>query len=210
MSRFAAGSMTGDQLIDEFGLQQGSDVGAGFNAAAGATDSDKTKQNAALGNGYLTDETYQKLKNDSNVKAAYAAINGQEEADQKFDEGGISINAMDGLFDRLTEASKKESAPEKAEPVVLSERAAKAKAYTAAYEDVMLPRQGDYVIKNDQSVVDDFDSQYSLNLKKASQPQAPAVLKQAEAEADPVEANAKAYAKDYKLALGDMLRPANR
>merc|ERR1711966_581897 len=29
-------------------------------------------------------------------------------------------------------------------PVVLSERAAKAKAYTAAYEDVMLPRQGEF------------------------------------------------------------------
>ena len=96
------------------------------------------------------------------------------------------------------------------EPVVLSERAAKAKAYTAAYEDVMLPRQGDYVIKNDQSVVDDFDAQYSLNLKKESQPQTPSVLAQAESEADPVEAQAKSYAKDYKLALGDMLRPANR
>jgi len=95
-------------------------------------------------------------------------------------------------------------------PVVLSERAAKAKAYAAAYEEKFLPRQGDYVIKNDQSVVDDFDAQYSLNLAKESQPQTPAVLQQAEAEADPVEANAKAYAKDYKLALGDMLRPANR
>jgi len=107
-------------------------------------------------------------------------------------------------------AAQAQAAPEKTEPIVLSERAAKAKAYTAAYEDVFLPRQGDYVIKNDQSVVDDFDAQYSLNLKKESQPQTPAVLAQAEAEADPVEANAKAYAKDYKLALGDMLRPANR
>tara|TARA_Y100000389_G_C17451746_1_gene515343 strand:+ start:1606 stop:2286 length:681 start_codon:yes stop_codon:yes gene_type:complete len=97
-------------------------------------------------------------------------------------------------------------------PVVLSERAAKAKAYTAAYEDVMLPRQGERIFgrENNRSVVDDFDAQYSLNLKKESQPQTPAALSQAESEADPVEAQAKSYAKDYKLALGDMLRPANR
>ena len=113
----------------------------------------------------------------------------------------------------LTEWAGGNAAPaptKEKEPVVLSKRAAEAKAYTAAYEDVMLPRQGDYFIKNDQSVVDDFDAQYSLNLRKESQPQTPAVLAQAESEVDPVEANAKAYAKDYKLALGDMLRPSNR
>jgi len=106
-----------------------------------------------------------------------------------------------------------EPAPTEAEkPVVLSERAAKAKAYTSAYEDVFLPRQGDFIMNNDQTVKDDFDKQYSLNLIKESQPQTPAVLAQAEAEAeaDPTEAEAKSYAKNYKLALGDMLRPTNR
>jgi hypothetical protein len=212
MSRFKAGSMSGEQLMKEFGLQGGSDVGDGFNAGAGATDSDQTKGNAALGNGYLTDETYEKLKGDARVKEAYAAINGQEAADKKFKDGSISINTMDALFDDLTQAPKSEEQAEAPvdEPVVLSDRAAKAKAYSKAYEDVMLPRQGDYVIKNDQSVVDDFDAQYTLNLFKEKQPQTPKVLQQAEAEADPVETEAKQYAKDYKLAVGDMLRPANR
>ena len=212
MSRFAVGSMTGDELIEAFGIQTGSDVGEGFNAAAGATDGNKTKENSTLGGGYLTNETYEKLKDDAKIKEAYASLHGQEAADKKFKDGSISINTMDALFDDLTKASEEKAAaaPEQAKPVVLSDRAAKAKAYTAAYEDVFLPRQGDYVIKNDQSVVDDFDAQYSINLKKESQPQTPAVLQQAEAEADPVEANAKSYAKNYKLALGDMLRPANR
>ncbi len=212
MSRFAAGSMTGDQLIKEFGIQQGNNPGAGYNAAAGATDSDKTKANSALGGGYLTNETYERLKGDARVKEAYAAVNGQEAADKKFKDGSISINTMDALFDTLTEAPKEEqaAAPEAKSPVVLSERAAKAKAYTTAYEEAMLPRQGDYFIKNDQSVVNDFDSKYSLNLKKETQPQTPAVLAQAENEVDPAKAKAKAYAKDYKLALGDMLRPSDR
>ena len=112
MSRFSAGSMTGDQLIEEFGLQQGGDVGDGFNAGAGASDGNKTKSNKALGDGYLTDKTYNKLKNDSKVKAAYASINGQEAADQKFSKGGLSINTLDSLFDDLTKAPEEQAAAE--------------------------------------------------------------------------------------------------
>ena len=72
--------------------------------------------------------------------------------------------------------------PSEPTPVVLSDRAAEAIAGTKAYEDVMLPRQGDYVIKNDQSVVSDFNDQFKLNLAKAKvpQPQEPAVLQNAE------------------------------
>ena len=43
-----------------------------------------------------------------------------------------------------------EEAPVNDIPVVLSDRAAEAIAGTEAYEKVMLPRQGDYAIKNDQ------------------------------------------------------------
>ena len=78
MSRFSAGSMTGDQLIEEFGLQNGGDVGDGFNAGAGASDGNQSKSNKALGEGYLTDETYNKLKNDpksnAKLKDAYASF----------------------------------------------------------------------------------------------------------------------------------------
>ena len=206
MSRFAAGSMTGDQLIEQFGLQQGGDVGAGFNAGAGATDGNQTKGNKALGDGYLTDETYNKLKNDSNVKAAYAAINGQEAADKKFKDGGISINTLDALFDDLTKDPVKQAVapePEPPKPIQLSDRAAEAKAYTGAYEKVMLPRQGDYVIENDQSVVNDFDTEYNLQLIKAKQP----YMADGSDMPDIKQAEATEYANDYKKAVADTLVP---
>ena len=214
MSRFAAGSMTGDQLIEEFGLQNGGDVGDGFNAGAGASDGNKSKSNKALGEGYLTDETYNKLKNDSNLKAAYASINGQAAADKKFSKGGISINTMDALFDDLTKTPEEEAeaaapTPEAKEDVVLSDRAANAIAYTKAYEDVMLPRQGDYTIRNDQSVVSDFENDFKLNLAraKAPQPQQPQVLQNAEVESK--QNQTMNYANNYKKAVGDTLRPNN-
>jgi hypothetical protein len=212
MSRFAAGSMTGDELIEEFGIQTGSDVGEGFNAAAGATDGNKTKENSSLGGGYLTNETYEKLKGDAKVKEAYASLHGQEAADKKFKDGSISINTMDALFDQLTSNEKKEeaAAPEAPKDVVLSDRAANAIAYTKAYEDVMLPRQGDYTIKNDQSVVSDFDNEFKLNLAraKAPQPQQPQVLQNAEVESK--QNQTMNYANNYKKAVGDTLRPNNR
>ena len=55
----------------------------------------------------------------------------------------------------------------------LSETAAKAKAYTAAYEDEFLPNAGDYMINNDQSVKDDFMNSYKLNLAKELKPKNP-------------------------------------
>ena len=213
MSRFSAGSMTGDQLMEEFGIQQGNNPGAGYNAAAGATDGNKTKENSALGGGYLTNETYEKLKGDTRVKEAYAAVNGQEAADKKFKDGSISINTMDALFDDLTKAPEEQraaAAPEAKPPVVLSDRAAQAIAGTKAYENVMLPRQGDYTIKNDQSVITDFNDNYKLNLAraKAPQPQEPSVLQNAEAKQN--QAQVMDYANNYKKAVGDTLRPSNR
>ena len=198
--------------MEEFGIQQGENPGPGFNAAAGATDGNKTKENSSLGGGYLTNETYERLKGDARVKEAYAAVNGQEAADKKFKDGSISINTMDALFDTLTEAQKEEQAPEPEAPkeVVLSDRAAQAIAGTKAYEDVMLPRQGDYTIRNDQSVIGDFNKEYSLNLikAKAPQPQEPAVLQNAEAKQK--QAQVMDYANNYKKAVGDTLRPSNR
>lgn len=47
----------------------------------------------------------------------------------------------------------------------LSERSAKAKAYSQAYEEKFLPNSGDYTIKNDQKVAQDFMDDYKLNLK---------------------------------------------
>lgn len=99
------------------------------------------------------------------------------------------------------------AAPEKNIPVVLSDRAAEAIAYTKAYENVMLPRQGDYTIKNDQSVVSDFQNDFKLNLAraKAPQPQEPQILQNAEAQA--TQSKVMNYANNYKKAVADTLVP---
>ena len=81
-------------------------------------------------------------------------------------------------------------------PVVLSDRAARAVAGTKAYENVMLPRQGDYTIKNDQSVVSDFENDFKLNLGRAK---APDNTKQGEV---------LRYANNYKKAVADTLVPS--
>ena len=119
---YSAGAFNADDLKKHFGLEQGSSPGAGYNKAAGATDSDMTKDNDLLGAGYLSDSNYDSLKNSSKVKEAYAAINGQEAADKKFKDGGLSINALDGLFDKLT-ARASETPVEKAPEVDTSKPA---------------------------------------------------------------------------------------
>ena len=85
-------------------------------------------------------------------------------------------------------------------PVKLSERAAKANAYTKAFEDVMLPRQGDYTIKNDQSVAQDFKDQYQLNLTEELKAKDPATLATKKAEIE-LEDKSKAKLGDYSLGL---------
>ena len=61
-------------------------------------------------------------------------------------------------------------------PVQLSDQAAEANAYTAAYNKIMLPRQGDYVIKNDQSVAQDFKNMYEANLTNELREKVPGSL----------------------------------
>lgn len=103
-----------------------------------------------------------------------------------------------------------QAAPEVPPPVVLSDRAAEAVAGTKTYEDVFLPRQGDYTIKNDQSVISDFNDQYRLNLARAKAPQpqdGSAPIEEAPAKTQQ-QKQAAQYANDYKKAVGDTLAPA--
>ena len=76
--------------------------------------------------------------------------------------------------DRPVAAKPKPKAPPA--PVQLSNQAAEANAYTDAYEKVMLPRQGDYVIKNDQSVAQDFKNKYEANLTNELREKVPGAL----------------------------------
>jgi hypothetical protein len=110
---YSQGAFNADDLKKHFGLEDGSDVGAGYNADRGATDDDQTKDNDLLSAGYLSNKNYDRLASDDKVKKAYAAINGQAAADKKFKDGSISINTLDALFDDLTaRANTAEPTPE--------------------------------------------------------------------------------------------------
>ena len=136
----------------------------------------------------------------------YAIDNGFGEARAEWN----SYNDVQGAIEEVIGGSAPEAEPKAKPPVVLSDRAAEAIAGTKAYEDVMLPRQGDYTIKNDQSVVTDFEDQFKLNLAKAKSPQPaePSQLQNAEAKAE--QNKVMDYANNYKKAVGDTLRPNNR
>ena len=95
---------------------------------------------------------------------------------RKYAADGFDVKAidMDKGFSHANFAVKPKSAGEKEDrSYTLSETSAKAKAYTAAYEDEFLPNAGDYMIKNDQSVKDDFMNAYKLNLAKELKPKNP-------------------------------------
>lgn len=136
-----------------------------------------------------------------------------DEVDHSFDDSPLSsLGDIKGaiLVDWKRGAGNPKAPEAPAEETPLSETARKAIAKTKAYEDVMLPRQGDYVIKNDQSVISDFENEFKLNLlrAKAPQPQKPSVLQNAEASTD--KDKAMNYANNYKKAVGDTLVPTDR
>ena len=71
-----------------------------------------TKQVAGLGT-YLSEDDYNRLRNDDKVKDAYAEVYGQSAADKKFEGNpdGLSINALDALFDKLAMVDEQTSEP---------------------------------------------------------------------------------------------------
>jgi hypothetical protein len=151
--------------FSDFGMK----TGIAENKAYSEGSTTGTKQ---LGGGatYLTEKDYNKHKNSDQTWKAYAQVYGEDAAASKREgnEDGLSINAFDSLMDKLGKG--KDTAPEKDNPIQLSDTAAKAKAYTAAYEDEFLPNAGDYMIKNDQDVKTEFMNSYKLNLSKELKP----------------------------------------
>jgi len=152
---YTQNSMNSDDLKNHFGLVDGSDVGSGFNKASGATDGNQTKGNALLGEGYLTDENYEKLRNSDKVWDAYAAMEGQEAADEKREGNpdGLSINALDGLFDNLTaNADPKGEAPKAIKedvPIEYSPEIQQAQERVSTYQnDIMSGKTTDDIFSN--------------------------------------------------------------
>lgn len=100
-----------------------------------------TKQVGALGT-YMSEDDYNRLKNDDKVWELYAKVNGQEAADAKREgnKDGLSINALDALFDDVSAKDKADlNAPKEPEaPVSVSPRLAEARTRVKQYEEDVL------------------------------------------------------------------------
>jgi len=100
-----------------------------------------------------------------------------DDADKKKEYYGIYKTPEPRTITETVYQDKPVDAPEeKSLPIQLSDRTAQAIAGTQAYENEVLPRQGNYSIKDDQSVAQDFKNSYSINLANELKQKAPGVL----------------------------------
>jgi len=198
--------MAGDKLDaagfkDVFGLS-----GVSEGSAYSEGSSTGTKQVGALGT-YMTEDDFKRLRNDDKIWDEYASQNG-EEAMQKKREGnqdGLSINALDGLLDNLSldaPAAAAEAAPE-SDTFTYSDKVAKAKANVEAFENTMLPNQGDYLFDRESTVAKDYADGYKLKLGEYQAPRNKSDGKLA----NPV--NTQAQEEDEELAVAGSLTPFN-
>ena len=175
---------------------------------------------------YLTSQ-FEKLRNSEEIRKAYADLNGEEAAAKKFSKGGLSINTLDALIDDLTAEEAAEKAIETAtapaeEPAIqYSPELGKALAYKKTFEENLLGagRVGDYLFARDDSVQNDFNDAYSLNLETYRQPQTPEVLAEAQQKEDMLRAKQASrnsfdediyqptvFSNQYKLSIADRLK----
>ena len=171
MTRFAGEKLDAAGFEKEFGLKSVAE-----NEAYSKGSTTGTKQVGALGT-YMTEDDYNRLRNDDKVRDAYASLHGQEAMESKFGDDGISINTLDALFDDLSAgkpAGAGDAAPTEPEPIIYSDKTAKAKAGVAAYDKVIRPYQGDYIMgRKTTNPSDDFMAEYDLQLDNYRQPRDP-------------------------------------
>jgi len=89
-----------------------------------------------------------------------------------------------------------------AAPIQLSQRAAAADAGTAAYEDVLLNRQGDTTIRNDNSPEQAFKNTYQNNLINELKAKDPAAIASKKAEIEMADKQKADMEDSYSLNLG--------
>ena len=104
-SRFAVGGFRAQDFEDVFGL---SSVAEDQAYSEGSTTG--TKQVAGLGT-YLTEDDFNRNRNSDKTWEAYAAVYGKDAANSKREGNpdGLSINALDALYDKLAAKPKDES-----------------------------------------------------------------------------------------------------
>jgi hypothetical protein len=127
-----------DALKKHFGLESVSEDKA---YSEGSTTG--TKQTDGLDT-YMTEENFKNLRNNDKVWDAYAKVYGKDKMEDKreSEEDGLSINALDGLMDKLSIDEKKSLVEEKPnEPIKHSPEIQQAKDRIRTYEeDIMSGR----------------------------------------------------------------------
>ena len=164
MTKFAAGSMTAEDFNREFGLSK---VAEGDAYSEGS--STGTKQVAGLGT-YLTEDDFNRNRNSDKTWDAYASVYGEDAAKSKREgnEDGLSINALDALYDKLAKGGGT-SAPAKAKEKVQSYTLSKARAMTDAYETDFRPNLGNMMFDPEYKGGQKFLDKYKLNLENEMQ-----------------------------------------
>ena len=186
-----AGTFTAEDFKEKFGLESVPE-----NEAYSKGSSTGTKQVGALGT-YMTEDDFNRLRNDSEVKSIYADFYGQDEADFKFGKEGVSINTLDALFDKLSvdapPAAEEPEQPILADGEKFSPQLSQAILETEKYE-MELPYYGTKLFNDRNSEVYGYDKveipQYDYRTDSAY--------------GDRIDPQAAAtFAKKYKLNLAD-------
>ena len=127
-----------------------------------------TKQVGALGT-YMDKKDYNRLKNDDKIWDLYAEVNGQDAADKKREgnQDGLSIDALDGLLDKVSAGKNDDPKPTEPEaPVSTSPRLAEARARVSQYEEDVLSGRPVYGKKSfAQNDGPSFLERYKLKLQ---------------------------------------------
>ena len=128
----------------------------------------------ASGNYNGSDADTERLMDNKELKNYFVDDLGRDEGD--WTDGQKSSNDLDTVFDKLL--SKESAAPQvkEAEPYQMSEELASAKAGVKAFEENILPNQGDIIMGLDKNEAGESTNRkkyldaFSLNLKRNLEP----------------------------------------
>lgn len=136
--KFSVGGFRAKDFENVFGL---SSVDEDKAYSEGSTTG--TKQVGGLGT-YLTEDDFNRNRNSDKTWKAYAAVYGEDAARSKRESNpdGLSINALDALYDKLAANIEKPADEVKNPQFVRSEEGARATAAAKSYRDNILPNVG--------------------------------------------------------------------